>query len=360
MNNVEATFPVDSQLLMVLPRASASLRHPDAQPPILRSDADGYYLEMRVEADATEESELALTRRVPLDHLSAEAWEELKTEYAKLDWSVCATKGMSNGLENVQDRKIQRLFIALITFLNPRQVSIVLYLYKLAAEQGTGATVTFRSNDLLERLGYTRTKDGGFASKLRSQLHCDLVNLHRTELVLAQSFRNRDQNRAAKVMIKSVLRIKDYEIDHVPRDFDLVKAADYTYELADSYTLSLEFFDGPARTGDCVFFSTSFDITQKLGSNAKSDYKTKLLVYLASRMKWDRLQEGQFVSISKKYLFKNLDLFGSNSSRNNQIFWRTINTLKHDGYLLGAQELPGKNKTPTIQFQINLAKLKGA
>jgi hypothetical protein len=360
MKPLEPTFAVDSQLLMVLPRASASLRNPDMQLPMLRSDADGYYLEMRVEADVTEESELAVVRRVPLENLTAEEWEDLKAEYAKLDWSTCVSKGVSNGLEKIHDRRIQRLFMALMTFLNPRQISLVLYLYKLAAQQNNGAIITFRSNDLLEHLGYTRTKDGGFASKLRSQLHRDLVALHRTELVLAQSLKKTNQNRAAKVMIKSVLRIKDYEIDHVPRDFDLVKAADYTYELADSYTVSLEFFDGPTRTGDCVLFANSFDITQKLGGNTKSDYKTKLIVYLASRMKWDTLQDGQFVSVSKKYLFKNLDLLGSNSSRNNQIFWRTVDELKQEGYILGAQELPGKNRTATIQFQINSTKLRCA
>jgi hypothetical protein len=358
MKKPEATFPVDGQLLMVLPRAAASLKNPDVQLPILRSDADGYYLEMRVEADPNDSSELTVIRRVPLDNLSAEEWNELKTEYAKLDISVCANKGISKGLEKIQDRRIQRLFMALLTFLNPRQVSIVLHLYKLAAQQGNGAIVSFRSNDLLESLGYTRTRDGGFASKLRSQLNRDLVALHRTELVLAQSFKKGNQNMGAKVMIKSVLRIKDYEIDNVPRDFDLSKAADYTYELADAYTISLEFFDGPARTGDYVLFGNSFDITQKLGSNAKSDYKTKLLVYLASRMKWDTPQEGQYVIISKPYLFKNLDLLGSNSSRNNQIFWRTVEELKQEGYLLGAQELPGKNKTVSVQFQINSAKLK--
>jgi hypothetical protein len=360
MKNAEATFPVDSQLLMVLPRASASLRNPDVQLPILRSDTEGYYLEMRVEADENDPGELAIVRRVPLENLTSEEWESLKTEYAKLDLSVCCSKGISNGLEKVQDRKIQRLFMALMTFLNPRQVSIVLYLYKLAAQQNNGAIVTFRSNDLLNNLGYTRTKDGGFASKLRSQLHRDLVALHRTELVLAQSFRKTSQNRAAKVMIKSVLRIKDYEIDNVPRDFDLVKAADYTYELADSYTVSLEFFEGPNRSGDCVLFSNNLDIAQKLGGNAKSDYKTKLIVYLASRMKWDTLQDGQYVSVSKKYLFKNLDLLGSNSSRNNQILWRTVDELKQEGYILGAQELPGKNRIATIQFQINSAKLRCA
>ncbi|PSB24227.1 hypothetical protein C7B82_27890 [Stenomitos frigidus ULC18] len=351
------TFPVDGQLLMVLPRAGASVGNPDMQLPILRSDPDGYYLEMRVETDTSDPSEIAVTRRVPLEDLSSEEWEELKEQYTKLDLKNCTDQGISKGLEKIQDRKIQRLFMALLTFLNPRQVAIVLYLYRQAAHQGTGPAVFFRSNDLLESLGYTRTKDGGFASKLRSQLNRDLVALHRTELVFAQSLR-KGNNIGAKVTIKSILRIKDFEIDNVPRDFDLVKAADYTYELADAYTVSLEFFDGPGRTGDYVLFANNVDMAQKLGSNAKSDYKTKLLIYLASRMKWDSLQEGQYLVVSKQYLFKNLDLLGSNSSRNNQIFWRTVDELKQEGYLLGAQELPGKKKISNIQFQINPEKLR--
>lgn len=355
----EGSFPVDGQLLMVLPRAGASLKNPDVKLPILRADDDGYYLEMRVESDSDDPSEVALTRRVPLEDLSVEEWEDLKQQYANLDLQSCTDQGISKGLEKIQDRRIQRLFMALLTFLNPRQVSIVLYLYRLAAQQGNGRLVAFRSNDLLRCLGYTRTKDGGFASKVRSQLNRDLVALHRTELVLAQSLRKGNQI-GAKVMIKSVLRIKDYEIDNVPRDFDLVKAADYTYELADAYTVALEFFDGPGRTGDYVLFASDIDLKQKLGSNAKNDYKTKLLVYLASRLKWDSPQDGQYLAISKQYLFKNLDLFGSNSSRNNQIFWRTVEELQQEGYILGAQEVPGKRKTPIIQFQINPEKLKAS
>lgn len=353
------TFPVDGQLLMVLPRAGASVRNPDLQLPILRSDDDGYYLEMRVESDPKDPAEVAVTRRVPLEDLTDEEWEDLKTQYALLDLKTCAHQGISKGLEKIQDRKIQRLFMALLTFLNPRQVSIVLYLYKLAAQQGNGPLVQFRSNDLLENLGYTRTKDGGFPAKLRSQLNCDLVALHRTELIFAQSLRKGD-SMGAKVTIKSVLRIRGYEVDNVPRDFDLAKAADYTYELADAYTVALEFFDGPSRTGDYVLFANTLDITQKLGSNAKSDYKTKLLVYIASRLKWDKPEDGQYLSISKKYLFKNMDLLGSNSSRNNQIFWRTVDELKQEGYILGAQELPGKRRSALIQFQINPDKLKAS
>ena len=105
-------------------------------------------------------------------------------------------------------------------------------------------------------------------------------------------------------------------------------------------------------------FAGDVDVTQKLGSNTKNDYRTKLLIYLASRLKWDSPQDGQYLTISKQYLFKNLDLLGSNSSRNNQIFWRTVEELQQEGYILGAQELPGKRKTPSIQFQINPHKLR--
>jgi hypothetical protein len=345
-------FPVDGQLMMILPRAAASLKNPDIRLPILRADGEGYYLEMRVEADAQEESEVAVTRRIPLDNLTEEEWEDLRQQYDNFDLQACISNGLTNGIEKIQDRRLQRLCIALLTFLNPRQVSIVLYLYKEAARQKKGSTVTFRSNNLLESLGYSRTPDGGFTAKVRSQLNRDLVTLHRTELVLAQSLQ-KGNHLGAKVMVKSVLRIKGYEIDNVPRDFDLLKAADYTYELADVYTVSLEFFEGTAKTGDYVLLANSFDIKQKLGSNAKNDYKTKLLIYLGSRMKWDRLQEGKYLTISKQYLFKNLDLLGSNASRNNQIFWRTVEDLIKDGYVVRAEELPGDKKVAFIQFHMN-------
>jgi hypothetical protein len=355
----DTVFPVDGQLLMVMPRAGASIRNPDVRLPILRADADGYYLEMRVDADSNskEQSEVAVTRRVPLENLSAEEWEELSAQYANLDLSACTDLGISKALEKIPDRRVQRLFIALLTFLNPRQVAIVLYLYKEAARQGNSPLVSFRSNDLLESMGYSRASDGSFTTRSRSQLNQDLVALHRTELVLAQSLK-KGNTMGAKVIVKSILRIRDYEIDKVPRNFDLAKAADYTYELADAYTVALEFFDGPSRTGDYVLFSNSVDMTQKLGSNAKHDYKMKLLVYLASRMKWDKLQDGQYLTISKQYLFKNLDLLGSNLSRNNQILWRTIEELQQEGYILEALELPGKRKLTNIQFHINPEKLR--
>ena len=350
-------FPVDGQLLMVMPRASASIRNPEVQLPILRKDKGNYYLEMQVNADSDDERELAVTRRVSLDKLSQAEWNELEAQYDNLDLSICNDVGINKALENIKDCRIRRLFLALLTFLNPRQVSIVLYLYREAAIQDNGSLVSFRSNDLLDSLGYKKTKDGGFAARVRSQLNQDLVALHRTELVFARSLQKGEQI-GAKVSVKSILRIRDYEIDKVPRNFDLSKAADYTYELADAYTVALEFFEDTSKQNRNVLFSNNIDFKEKLGGNAKRDYKTKLLIYIASRMKWDRLKEGQYLLISKSCLLKNLDLLGSNKSRNNKILWRTIEQLNEDDYIIEAQELTAKRKQAKIQFQINPQKIK--
>lgn len=349
-------FSIDGQLLMVLPRASASIKNPDVQLPILRKDKSSYYIEMQINADAEDERELAVTRRVSLNQLSQAQWQELENQYRALDLSVCNDIGINKALEKISDRRIQRLFLALLTFLNPRQVSIILYLYREAAKQGNSSLVSFRSNDLLENLGYTKTAEGGFTARVRSQLNQDLVALHRTELVFARSMQKGEQL-GAKVTVKSILRIRDYEIDRVPRNFDLSKAADYTYELADAYTVALEFFDS-SQTDGSVLFSSSIDLGEKSGGNAKRDYKTKLLIYLASRMKWDRLKDGQYLVISRNYLLKNLDLLGSNKSRNNQILWRTIEQLNQAQYILEAQELPGKRNQAKIQFKLNPQKIK--
>ncbi len=350
-------FSVDGQLLMVMPRASASIRNPDVRLPILRKDKSSYYLEIQVNADSEDERELAVTRRVSLDELSQAEWNELKAQYNNLDLSVCNDVGINKSLEKIKDCRIRRLFLALLTFLNPRQESIILYLYRKAAIQGKSSLVSFRSNDLLDSLGYKRTKDGGFNSRVRSQLNQDLVALHRTELVFARSL-NKGEQVGAKVTVKSILRIRDYEIDKVPRNFDLSKAADYTYELADAYTVALEFFEGSSRPDSYVLFSNDIDLKEKSGGNAKRDYKTKLLIYLASRMKWDKLRDGQYLLISKNCLLKNLDLLGSNKSRNSKILWRTIEQLNHDDYILEAQELPAKRNQIKIQFQINPKKIK--
>lgn len=176
--------------------------------------------------------------------------------------------------------------------------------------------------------------------------------LHRTELVYAVETR-RGGKVEAEVTIKNVLA------DDVQRDFDTEKAADYSSGAADAYRVNLEFFQNPDRAdADYVLFG-NIDMQQQVGKSAKHDYGTKLLMYLASRLKWDSPKDGQYLTISKRHLYKNLDLLGRNSSRNGQIFWRTIDELKGDHFLLSARELPGKRKSSVlIEFQLNPEKVR--
>ena len=350
-------FAVDGQLIRILPRAGASFRNPDVNMPVLRSDAGGYYLEMRVDADPDEIGEVGLTRRIPLDNLSGEEWQELKKEYESLDLEACLNKGIK-GLDQIEDLRFRRLTATLLTFLNPRQVELVLYLYRAASVEKTGSVVNFRSNDLLEVMGYQRTDDGGFRAEARSQLHRDLMALHRTELVYAVETWT-GEKLEAEVTIKNVLRIQKFKVDNVQRDFDTEKAADYTYGAADAYIVNLEFFQTPDRAdGDYVLFG-NVDMCQRVGNSTQHDYGMKLLMYLASRLRWDSPKDGQYLTISKRHLYKNLDLLGSNSSRNNKIFWRTVDELKEKKFLLNGRELPGKRKSNAlIEFKINPDKIQ--
>ena len=289
---------------------------------------------MRVDADPEEVSEVGLTRRIPLENLSREAWQELKKQYDNIDLEVYLSKGIK-GLEKIEDMRVRRLTATLLTFLNPRQVELVLYLYRAASVCETGPVVKFRSNDLLEVMGYSRTRDGGFHANIRSQLHCDLMALHRTELVYAEETET-SNGVVAEVTIKNILRIQKFKVDNVQRDFDTDKAADYTYGSADEYVVNLEFFQTPTLAGgDYVLFG-NIDMQQRVGGSANHNYGTKLLMYLASRLKWDSPKDGQYLTISRRHLFKNLDLFGSNTSRNSAIFWRTVDELKEKGFLLNA------------------------
>ena len=359
----DSAFPVDGQLLRVLPRAGSSLRNPNVRPPVLGSNMEGYYLEISIEPESSDPNEVILTRRIPLDHLSEKELEELKQEYAKLalnlkDLKSFMDQGLANSLADVQGRDVQRIFTTLLTFLNVRQVAILLDLYREAARQGNGREVRFQSNDLLERLGYKRTDKGPFSARVRSQLHRDLFALHRTELVFASPFKN-GQKVGADIDVKSILRIKRFKVDNLPRDFDSTRAADRSFEAADEYTVHLEFFDGPSGIGDYVLFPNTIDIKQDQTNNSRKEYKLRLLMYLASRMKWDKTHQYKgCLIISKQFLFKHLDLLGRNNSRNNEILWRTIEDLKQEGYVLQAQELPGKKKSLNIEFHINPEKIR--
>jgi hypothetical protein len=78
--------------------------------------------------------------------------------------------------------------MALLTFLTPERFQLSYTSTSRHLVRRLVQLFRFVPMTCLNAGGYTRTKDGGFASKLRSQLN-RLVALHRTELVFAQSLR---------------------------------------------------------------------------------------------------------------------------------------------------------------------------
>ncbi len=358
-NGLSGTFfAVDGHLLRLVSRAGIPLRNPDLRAPLVRGEGEGAFLEMRVESG--EDGELGLVRRIAIESLSPEALETLPIALDQMHWSACVNKGLAQGLAGVRERSQTRWLTSLMTFLNPRQLAILLYCY----QQSTLASspVTLNSDDLLVALGYTRTKDGGFASKVRSQVHRDLVALHRVELVYPRAIvlgkvlgKATGESASRKVEVRSLLKIVDFVPERSASGFDLFRAADTSFEMAERYRVELNCMSGlrNGATNDRVLFPRAMDLSQRLGSNAKNDYRMRLLIYLASRVAWGRLSDGQYMILSKQGLFNSLDLLGSNSSRNNQIFWRTIEGLKQEKFIMGAQELPGKSKMNSVQFQVN-------
>jgi hypothetical protein len=342
----KACFPVEGHLLRLVGRAGIPLRNPDLRPPLVRVEGEDTYLEMRVESG----EEVGLVRRMAMD--SAEVQQLMPIALEKMDWNACVHKGLAQGLAGLEGRLEERWLTSLMTFLNPRQLAILLYCARLGSHLGSGP-VSFESDDLLVALGYTRTRDGGFASKVRSQVHRDLVTLHRVDLVYPRSIAlGKTGTDAAnrKVEVRSLLKIVDFVPERSDSGFDLFRAADLSYEMAERYTVDLT-CSGAAR--DRILFPQRLDLSQRLGGNAKNDYRMRLLMALASRVAWGTISDGQYMIVSKQGLFNQLDLLGSNSSRNNQIFWRTIEGLKQEKFLISAQELPGKSKLNSVQFQIN-------
>ncbi len=351
-------FPIDGEIVKYLPKAGAPLKHPSVEHPVLEQDEDGtWYLRLRIQEEPGQHIEPEITRRIPLDNLSAEDWDNLRSYYKNLDFQKIIDQGISHGLEQIDDTKIQRMFLSLLTFLNPRQVAILIYLYRAAHLQRHGPSVQFDSNELLLSLGYTRDKDGSYPSESRAQINRDLVSMHRIELV----FPDPEQDQTAekiRFLVRNILKIESFTVNRKTRIFDWEKAADYTYQLADTYSVSLGFFNTIKRGSDYLLLSTNIDLRQRDSLQTSRDYKSKLRTYLFSRMQWDNLRDGQHLLISRVYLFKYLGLYGTNTSRNSQILWNAINEVKAEGWVVDVKEVARQRGQVSFQFTINQKMLK--
>lgn len=344
-------FTTNAQLLEILIRAGASIRNPDVLPPVVRSDRRGRYLELRIAKDPEDPGSYEYIRRIQLDELDDETWERLKEECAQIQLQACRDNGLKNELEKVGDEKIRRFIYSLFMYLTPRQMVMVLYMHREASRRKS-MVVDFRANDLLETLGYSRQGDGSFPSKYRAQLHRDLVDIHRTEIYYANKLTKRD----TKLIFKSIMRIKTVDLRNLPRDFDIMQAAEDGYGCADGYTVEIEPFDDVEGS---VMFSGSFQFArQQRCLHTSDDYTTRLLIFLGSRMRPHLLRDEKFLTVTKRTLYSRLELFGKNGGRNNKLLWETIDELKSDRWILGARELPKANRTASIEFEINLEKLR--
>lgn len=344
-------FTLNAQLLEILIRAGASIRNPDVLPPVVRSDRRGRYLELRIGKDPEDASSYEYVRRIQLDQLEDETWERLQEECAQIQLDACRDNGLKNELEKIGDEKIRRFIYSLFMYLTPRQMLMVLYMHREASRRGS-LVVDIRTNDLLETLGYARQADGSFPSRYRGQLHKDLVDIHRTEIYYA----NKPTKRDTKLIFKSIMRIKTVNLRNLPRDFDIMQAAEDGYGCADAYTLELEPFDD---VEGAVMFSGSFQFArQQKYLHTSDDFSTRLLIFLGSRMRPHLLRDERFLIVTKRTLYSRLELFGKNGGRNNRLLWEAIEELKSDKWLFGARELPKSNRTCSIEFEINTEKLR--
>jgi hypothetical protein len=344
-------FTLNAQLLEILIRAGASIRNPDVLPPVVRSDRRGRYLELRIAKDPEDESSYEYVRRIQLDELDDETWNLLKEECAQIQLQACRDNGLKNELEKIGDEKIRKFIYSLFMYLTPRQMVMVLYMHREASRRRS-LVVDFAANDLLETLGYTRQGDGSFPSKYRAQLHRDLVDIHRTEIYYTNQLTKRD----TKLIFKSIMRIKTVSLRNLPRDFDIMQAAEDGCGCGDIYTVEVEPFEDGAGA---VLFSGSFQFAkQHQCLHTSDDYATRLLIFLGSRMRPHLLKEGKLLTVTKRTLYSRLELFGKNGGRNNKILWDTIQELKDNHWILGARELPKASRTASIEFEINLEKLR--
>jgi hypothetical protein len=344
-------FTLNTQLLEILLRAGASIRNPDVLPPVVRSDRRGRYLELRIAKDPEDTSSYEYVRRIQLDEMDDETWDLLKEECAQIQLQACRDNGLKGELEKIGDEKIRRFIYSLFMYLTPRQMLMVLFMHREASRRKS-LVVDFRANDLLETLGYTRQGDGSFPSKYRAQLHRDLVDIHRTEIYYTNKLTKRD----TKLIFKSIMRIKTVDLRNLPRDFDIMEAAETGYGCADGYTVELEPFDDVVGS---VMITGGFQFArQKQCLHTSDDYTTRLIIFLGSRMRPHLLKDGRFLTVTKRTLYSRMELFGKNGGRNNRLLWETIDELLADKWILSARELPKACRTASIEFEINLEKLR--
>ncbi|NJL38799.1 MAG: hypothetical protein HC899_20190 [Leptolyngbyaceae cyanobacterium SM1_4_3] len=175
-------------------------------------------------------------------------------------------------------------------------------------------------------------------------------------MVFAQAI-ERDGNRDARLIIKSILIIEEFTVKNYPRKFDLEEVFLHMHGAADSYTIMLRFYGGFNGIQDAVTLSKDISLAQEEKVNSKHNYRLKLIIYLSSRLRWDKPDASGYYYIARNILFKHLGLFGKNIPRQNQTLWQAIDQLIGEGLIESAHTIEGNRRASKIAIKLNPQKI---
>jgi hypothetical protein len=357
-------FPVDGEMIRIFPSGNASVREDALEKPTLEMIDGKRYLAFRVQEPSPLDNtqEIERLRLFPLDSFANEDVQKLQDFYKDFDFQEVISKGLGKGLEKITDEKIRLVFLSMLTLLNPRQVAILLYLYRKAHQDETGPTVNFLCNDLLDSL-YSRSNEGTFPSNLRKLVNQDLWSLHHNMFEYVDPDKDPNSPMIAYVL-KSLIRIEGYELDKrrfrlEKTEFDWNKSDTPKSNLPDALTVTLGLYRTIQQGRGYLNFPKSLSLKQPNNVQASRNYKMKLLTALLAYFTKDAAGIGStYTYISLKDLFQHLGLTGKNTSRKKKIVWETSNELLQEKLVVDIKWYEASDKELGIQFQINPEELQ--
>jgi hypothetical protein len=343
---VEPIYTLSGDILNVLFHSRTAME-PEAAMLSLTSDQDSKYIELSRRMIPDGESKQEYLSRIPIRDLSVEQWNALTEEFARFKMQAMAENGLEDLAEKITNDSNRFAIYTLLSFCSLSQFRITMELHRRAAETKSGSRLSFKTNDVLESLGYSRSSDGHFPAKFRAQFHRNLMALHSTEVLIMQHTSTR--RRRAKLSYRSILRIRDVDLDNLPREFDMRRAAEDGYGCADGYIVDLEFFDLSPGNSVCV---SDVDIRNHQHKHDKDDYELSAILLLAHAQV--NSDGSNLIKISMGELLEFLKIQDSNTSRRKTKVLRTLRRLKESGHI---QEFVQDN-SGNIEIAINPEKIR--
>jgi hypothetical protein len=350
----ERRFGVSLELMKLFTLASASASHPNAADKPTLEQIDGtWFLVFRVREGSGHQAQ-EVSRCVPLDDFSEEDLNTLKQCYSSVDLRRVIDVGLRKGLSELDNPKVRKAFLALLTRINPRHLAELLFLYRLAHEQGNGPTVEFETNDLLDAL-YERSNNGGkHASNVRGLVRRDIHNLAFNPIKY-KDFGHTAESSRVRTRYKTFLTLEASDVDKrrmIYRDDDYDWASEETDRTPDAFIVTLNFFEKKR-----ILLPVSMNLKQSDSLQTNRNYEVQLFQYILSKI--ENIIEGEYFAITLNELYTHFDLTDKNTVRKREVVWRAIEKLKGSQFLLDARAtFSGKRQSQTgVELLVNHTKI---